>query len=87
MFSLFDTMSGASERPRSTAPGFDARLMQLFPDVSADPSAASDLAEDMTLLRRELPLDRAEELLEDERKAREEAERARRRWWQFWRRQ
>jgi hypothetical protein len=87
MFSLFDTMSGESERPRSTAPGFDARLMQLFPDVSADPSAASDLAEDMTLLRRELPLDRAKELLEEKRKAREEAERARKRWWQFWRRQ
>lgn len=87
MFSLFDTMSGDSDRPRSAAPGFDARLMQLFPDVSADPSAASDLAEDMTMLRRELPLERAKDLLEEERKAREEAERARKRWWQFWRRQ
>lgn len=87
MFSLFDTMAGESERPRSTAPGFDARLMQLFPDVTADPSVASDLAEDMTMLRRELPLDRAKELLEEERIAAEEAERARKRWWQFWRRQ
>lgn len=87
MFSLFDTMSGESGRPRSTAPGFDARLMQLFPEVSNDPSVASELAEDMTMLRRELPLARANELLEEERKAAEEAERERRRWWQFWRRQ
>lgn len=86
MYSLFDTMSGGSDRPRSTALGFDARLMQLFPDVSAEPSVASDLAEDMTMLRRELPLERASELLAEERKAAEEAERARRKWWQFWRR-
>ena len=86
MYSLFDTMSGESDRPRSTAPGFDARLMQLFPDVAVEPSVASELAEDMTMLRRELPLERAKELLEEERKAAEEAERARGKWWQFWRR-
>ena len=87
MFSLFDTMAGESGRPRSTAAGFDSRLMQLFPEVSNDPSVASELAEDMTMLRRELPLERARELLEEERRTAEEAEKARRRWWQFWRRQ
>lgn len=86
MYSLFDTMSGESERPRSTAPGFDSRLKELFPEVSEDPAAASDLAEDMTLLRRELPVGRAKELLDEERRSREEAERSHRRWWQFWRR-
>lgn len=85
MFSLFDTMSGESERPRSTAPGFDSRLVELFPDVSTDPSIASELAEDMTMLRRELPVGRAKELLDEQRRAAEEARRSRKRWWQFWR--
>lgn len=85
MFSLFDTMSGSSRRPRSTAAGFDARLMELFPEVSTEPSMASDLAEDMAMLRRELPVQRAKELLDEERRAAEEAKRSRKRWWQFWR--
>lgn len=85
MYSLFDTMSGESERPRSTAPGFDDRLKELFPVVAGDPSRASDLAEDMTMLRRELPVSRAKDLLEEQRQAAEEAERKRKRWWQFWR--
>ena len=56
MYSVFDTMSGASRRPRSTAPGFDDRLRSLFPEIAGDPAYASQLAEDMTMLRRELPL-------------------------------
>lgn len=86
MYSVFDTMSGESGRPRSTAPGFDDRLRSLFPDVAEDPSAATDLAGEMTLLRRELPLERARESLEEERRAAEEAEGAGRKWWQFWKR-
>src|SRR5712691_8298363 len=52
MYSIFDTMSGASRRPRSTATGFDDRLRSLFPEVGGDPSLASQLAADMTMLRR-----------------------------------
>ena len=55
MYSVFDTMSGASSRPRSTAPGFDDRLRPLFPEVAGDPAYASQLAEEMALLRREVP--------------------------------
>jgi hypothetical protein len=84
MYSVFDTMAGESGRPRSTAPGFDERLQALFPEVAADPSAATDLAGEMTLLRRELPLARAREALEGERAAAEEAGRSGKRFWQFW---
>jgi hypothetical protein len=86
MYSVFDTMSGASSRPRSAAPGFDARLRALFPQVADDPSYASSLAEDMTLLRRELPSARAREIIEEQREAALAAERARKKPWQFWRR-
>ncbi len=85
MYSVFDTMSGASARPRSTAPGFDDRLRSLFPEVGGNPAYASQLAEDMTMLRRELPSARAREIIGDERRAVQEA-RARKKWWQFWRR-
>jgi hypothetical protein len=63
MYSVFDTMSGASRRPRSTAPGFDERLRSLFPEVAGDPEYASQLAEDVTMLRRELPSVRAIEVI------------------------
>jgi len=86
MYSTLDTMAGASSRPRSTAHGFDDRLRTLFPEVAGDPSYASRLAEDMTMLRRELPSVRAKEIMEKERQASLEAARARRRPWQFWRR-
>ena len=85
MYSVFDTMSGSSRRPRSTAPGFDDRLRSLFPEIAGDPGYASQLAEDMTLLRRELPLARAQEVITDEHAA-EEAARRRKKWWQVWRR-
>ena len=85
MYSVFDTMAGDSRRPRSTAPGFDDRLRSLFPEVTGDASYATVLAEEMTLLRRELPSARAREVIEAERRAAEEARR-RRRWWQVWRR-
>jgi hypothetical protein len=85
MYSVFDTMSGASRRPRSTAPGFDERLRSLFPEISGDPGYASQLAEDVTLLRRELPMARAQEVIADEREA-AEAARRQKKWWQVWRR-
>ncbi len=85
MYSTFDTMAGESRRPRSTAPGFDDRLRSLFPEVAGDAAYASQLAEDMTMLRRELPSARAREMLEEERQAAETA-RARKKWWWFWRR-
>lgn len=85
MYSVFDTMSGASRRPRSTAPGFDDRLRSLFPEIAGDPGYASQLAEDMTLLRRELPLSRAKEVIAGEREA-ADAARRRKKWWQVWRR-
>lgn len=85
VYSLSDTMSGVSSRPRSTAPGFDDRLRALFPEVAGDAYHASKLAEDMTMLRRELPSERARELLEEERRVAQAARAARKRW-QFWRR-
>jgi len=86
MYSMLDTMSGASRRPRSSAPGFDDRLRTLFPEVAGDPSYASRLAEDMTLLRRQFPSTRAREIIEADRAAIKEAARARKKRWQFWKR-
>ncbi len=86
MYSTFDTMAGESARPRSTAPGFDGKLRELFPEIAEDPAVASDLAGEMTMLRRELPLGRAGEVLEGERRAAEEAVRSRKKPWQFWKR-
>jgi hypothetical protein len=85
MYSLFDTMSGTSARPRSTAPGFDDRVRSLFPEVAGDPSAASEIAEDATMLRRELPSARARQALQEQRDAAARA-RPRRKRWQFWKR-
>jgi hypothetical protein len=85
MYSVFDTMTGGSRRPRSTAPGFDERLRTLFPEVAGDPAYASQLAEDIVMLRRELPLGSAQEAIKEEREA-AAARRARKRWWQLWRR-
>ncbi len=86
MYSVFDTMSAGSRRPRSVAAGFDDRLRDLFPEVAGDAAYASRLAEDATMLRRELPAQRAREAIEEARKEAEEAARARRRGWRFWRR-
>lgn len=85
-YSMLDAMAGDSGRPRSTAPGFDDRLRALFPEVVADPSAASDLAGEATMLRRQLPLARARETLEADRRAAQEAEHGRKKPWQFWKR-
>ncbi len=85
MYSLSDSMAGDSSRPRSTAAGFDDRLRWLFPEIAGDPAYAMVLAEDLTMLRRELPSQRAREVLAEQRAA-AEAKRSRRRWWQVWRR-
>lgn len=85
MYSLFDTMSGASARPRSTAPGFDDRIRRLFPEVAADASAASQIAEDATMLRRQLPSARARRALQEQRDA-AARKGQRRKPWQFWKR-
>ncbi len=86
IYSMLDTMAGASRRPRSTAPGFDDRLRTLFPEVAGDAAYASRLAEDMTALRRHVPSTRAHEIIEEERRAALEAAKARRKAWQFWKR-
>jgi hypothetical protein len=86
MYSVFDTMSGTSARPRSAAPGFDDRLRSLFPEVAGDPAFAGLRAERMTLLRREIPSARAREIIEEEREAALAAARGRKKAWQFWRR-
>jgi hypothetical protein len=86
MYSVFDSMAGASSRPRSTSPGFDDRLRGLFPEVSADPGYAMSLAEDLALLRRELPVARAKEVLEEQHQAAEEARKGRKKPWEFWKR-
>jgi len=86
MYSLSDSMAADSSRPRSTAAGFDDRLRWLFPEIAGDSAYAMVLAEDLTMLRRKLPSQRAREVLAEQRKAAEEAKRRRRRWWQVWRR-
>ncbi len=86
MYSLFDSMAEGSSRPRSTAAGFDERLRWLFPEIAGDPAYAMVLAEDLTMLRRELPFQRAREVLEEQRRAVAEAKRRRGKWWQVWRR-
>ena len=86
MYSLSDRMAAGSSRPRSTAAGFDDRLRWLFPEIAGDPAYAMVLAEDLTMLRRELPSQRAREVLAEQRTAAEEAKKSRRRWWQVWRR-
>jgi hypothetical protein len=86
-YSLVDTMSGSSQRPRSVAAGFDGRLRDLFPAVASDPAHTQALAEDLMMLRRELPLKRAKELLGEQRAVVEAEAKSRKSWWQFWRRQ
>jgi hypothetical protein len=86
MYSTLDTMAGASHRPRSTAPGFDDRLRTLFPEVAGEAAYASKLAEDMTLLRRQLPSARARGIIEEEKRAAMEAAKGPKKAWQFWRR-
>jgi hypothetical protein len=85
MYSVFDRMAGESRRPRSTAPGFDDRLRTLFPAIAGDPSYASRLAEDIAMLRRDMPFARAREMWELERQA-AQLERQQRKPWQFWKR-
>ena len=85
MYSVFDTMSEGSRRPRSTAAGFDDRLRTLFPEVTGDPAYATMLAESMTMLRREIPSGRAREIIGEERQAALTAK-SRKRRWQFWKR-
>ncbi len=83
-YAMLDITPGG--RPRSAAPTFDDKLRSLFPEVAADPPAASDLAGEAAILRRQLPLARARELLEEERRAAEKERRARKKPWQFWKR-
>jgi len=83
MYSVFDTMSEGSRRPRSTATGFDDRLRTLFPEIAGDSSYATVLAEQMTMLRREIPSARAREILEEERQS-ALAAKPRKKRWQFW---
>ncbi len=85
MYSLSDSMAAGSSRPRSTAAGFDDRLRWLFPGIAGDAAYAMVLAEDLTMLRRELPSQRAREVLAEQRAA-AEAEKSQRKWWQIWRR-
>jgi hypothetical protein len=85
MYSVFDRMAGDSRRPRSTATGFDDHLRDLFPEIAGDAAYASQLAEEMALLRRELPFARAREALEEQRQAAAATKRARK-GWRFWKR-
>jgi hypothetical protein len=85
MYSVFDTMAGDSRRPRSTATGFDDSLRELFPEIAGDPQYATRLAEELTLLRRDLPSARAREIIEEERQA-ALAEQSRKKVWQYWKR-
>ncbi len=83
-YSMLDATAGGS--PRSVARGFDDKLRSLFPEVAADAGTAADLAGDAALLRRQLPLARARELLEEQHHAAEQKRRPHKKPWQFWKR-
>ena len=87
-YSLFDNVAAGTERPRSVAAGFDQTLRRLFPQMAGDAAYASDLAEDMVMLRRQLSasIRRTEEALAEEERAAGEARKAERKSWQFWKR-
>ncbi len=87
-YSLFDTVAAGTERPRSLAAGFDEALRRLFPQVAADAAYASQLAEALVMLRRQLSasIQRAEEALAAEAREAEAARRAAKKPWQFWKR-
>jgi len=88
MYSVFDRMAGESGRPRSLAAGFDETLKELFPEMRDDPSYASQLAEDVMMLRRELAesIKRAKEALAEEEQAAQAARKAAKKPWQLWKR-
>jgi len=75
MYSLSDSMAAV-----------DDRLRWLFPEIAGDPAYAMVLAEDLTMLRREVPSQRAREVLAEQRSAAAEAKKRRGKWWQVWRR-
>lgn len=85
MYSVFDRMAGESRRPRSLAAGFDQTLKGLFPEMAEDAGYASQLAEDVMMLRRQLSASskRAREALAEEERAAQGERKAKkpRRWW------
>ncbi|MBI1885790.1 MAG: hypothetical protein HYS09_05700 [Chloroflexi bacterium] len=87
MYPVLDSMAGASPRRRSIAPGFDETLTGLFPQLGEDRNYASQLAEDMMMVRRQLAgtVKKAQETLAEERRQ-AEAARRRKKPWQFWKR-
>ena len=87
-YSLFDKVAAGTERPRSLAAGFDEALRWLFPRMAEDASYASELAEDLLMLRRQLSasIRRAEAALAEEERAAQAARKAAKKRWQFWRR-
>ena len=87
-YSLFDNVAAGTERPRSSAAGFDQTLWRLFPQVAEDAAYASELAQDLVMLRRQLSasIRRAEEALAEEERVAAEARKAGKKRWQFWKR-
>lgn len=53
-YPMMDAMSADSQRPRSTAAGFDEAMRRLFPRAALDANYATRLAEDMLMLWRRL---------------------------------
>ena len=85
-YSLFGNAAAGTESPRSTAVGFDETLRRLFPPVAEDVAYASELAEGLLMLRRQLSasIKRAETALVEEAQTVEAARKATKRPWQFW---
>jgi hypothetical protein len=67
---------------RTSVPGFDRTLRELFPEVKEDPDAATALIEPLMALKRRLDV-ALRRAAEEERRP---GPSLRRRWWQFWRR-
>jgi hypothetical protein len=72
---------------RSTVSGFDKTLRHLFPEVEEDADEVVAIAEQMIMLKRRIDkaLDEARAAGESPELSSAGEERARRRWWRFWR--
>jgi len=85
-YPMMDAMSGDSNRPRSTAAGFDEAMRRLFPPAALDANYATRLAEDMVMLWRRIEsgVSQAQRELDTQRRAQEAARR--KGFWPFGRR-
>jgi len=73
---------------RSMVPGFADALHQLYPETVQDPGIAMDLVQHPVMLRNRMSaaVEQAQRDIEQAREEQQAQHRARKRWWQFWKR-